>query len=257
MARPSLWHIAISHYNEKARWALDIKGVDHDRHAPPPPSHIPVALWLTRGRSFTFPVLVLDGKAIGDSTAIIAALEHRYPDPHLYPADPAELARALEIEDFFDENLGAASRRLAFHEMRREPELIAQVAGDMMPGKLPENETARKLAGRGASAFTAVRYRTAGDDAAEEARAAILAAFDRLEAEMAAGPGDYLVGESFSVADLGAAAMFMPVVLPPEGPELPPPPPRYAEFRETVADRPGYRWVAEMFRRHRRGARRP
>lgn len=257
MDRPALWHIGISHYNEKARWALDFKGVEHDRHTPPPPSHIPTALWLTRGRSFTFPVLVLDGTAIGDSTAIIAALEERYPEPPLYPADPAQRRRALEIEDYFDENLGPASRRLAFHEMRQRPELIAEVAGGMLPGNLGENETARRLAGRGAAAFTAVRYRTASDDAAEQARAAILAAFDRLEAEMAVEPGDYLVGDSFSVADLGAASMFMPVVLPPEGPELPTPPPHYAEFRASVSDRPGYEWVAEIFRCHRQGARRP
>ena len=33
---------------------------------------------------------------IGDSTAIIAALEDFRPDPPLYPADPADRARALE-----------------------------------------------------------------------------------------------------------------------------------------------------------------
>ncbi len=218
---------------------------------------MPTALWLTRGRSFTFPVLVLDGTAIGDSTAIIAALEARYPEPPLYPADPAERRRALEIEDYFDESVGPASRRLAFHEMRQRPELIAEVAGEMLPGRLSENETAARIAGRGAAAFTAVRYRTADDDAAEQARAAILAGFDRLEQEMAVDSGDYLVGDSFSVADLGAASMLLPIVLPPEGPKLPPPPPRYVEFRESLADRPGYGWVAEMFRRHRQDARRP
>jgi hypothetical protein len=31
--RPILWHIEISHYNEKARWALDLKGVEHGRRA--------------------------------------------------------------------------------------------------------------------------------------------------------------------------------------------------------------------------------
>ena len=30
----TLWHIELSHYSEKARWALDYKGVEHRRRAP-------------------------------------------------------------------------------------------------------------------------------------------------------------------------------------------------------------------------------
>src|SRR4051812_50186458 len=95
--QPILWHIVISHYSEKARWALDHKGVEHERRAPVPGAHIPVALWLTRGRHYTFPVLELDGRHIGDSTAMIAALEERFPEPALYPADAGERRRALEL----------------------------------------------------------------------------------------------------------------------------------------------------------------
>src|SRR2546429_9625549 len=86
--RPTLWHIPVSHYSEKARWALAYKGIEHDRHAPPAGPHMLVALWLTRGGQVTFPVLELDGERIGDSTAIIAALERRFPEPPPYPEDP-------------------------------------------------------------------------------------------------------------------------------------------------------------------------
>jgi hypothetical protein len=44
-ARPVLWHIKISHYNEKVRWALEHEGVEHDRKAPMPGAHMAVALW--------------------------------------------------------------------------------------------------------------------------------------------------------------------------------------------------------------------
>src|SRR3712207_8827980 len=48
----------------------------------------PVAAWvLTRGRQHTLPVLRIDGQTIGDSTAIIAELERRFPEPALYPED--------------------------------------------------------------------------------------------------------------------------------------------------------------------------
>ena len=39
--KPVLWHIPISHYSEKARWALACKGVEHERRAPLPGAHIP------------------------------------------------------------------------------------------------------------------------------------------------------------------------------------------------------------------------
>jgi glutathione S-transferase len=51
-------------------------------------------------------VLSIDGRRIGDSTAIIAALEERNPEPPLYPADVAQRRRALELEEFFDDLVG-------------------------------------------------------------------------------------------------------------------------------------------------------
>ena len=116
--KPVLWHIPVSHYSEKARWALAYKSVEHERRAPPPGVHIPVAIALTRSLRPTFPVLQLDGRGIGDSTAIIAALEERYADrPPLYPPDPGERRRALELEDYFDEQLGPQIRLLAWHDL--------------------------------------------------------------------------------------------------------------------------------------------
>ena len=84
--------------------------------------------------------------------------------------------------------------------------------------------------------------------------AKILAALDRLEAEL--GDGEYLVGDRFSVADLTAASLFYPLVLPDEGPM---PADRtsaagFERFREPLDERPGYKWVEEMFRRHRKPA---
>ena len=62
-AKPVLWHIPVSHYSEKVRWALTHKGVEHERSAPLPGPHMAVALWLTRGGDKTFPVLHLDGRS--------------------------------------------------------------------------------------------------------------------------------------------------------------------------------------------------
>ena len=81
-------------------------------------------------------------------------------------------------------------------------------------------------------------------EAAEDSRAKTVAAMDRLEREISSS--GFLVGESFTVADLTAGALFYPVVLPPEFPyplvaehDLPD---SLREFLGSLAERPGGRW---------------
>lgn len=245
--QPTLWHITISHYSEKARWALDYKAIPYRLRAPVPGAHIPVALWLTRGRHHTVPVLELGGERIGDSTAIIAALEERYPEPPLYPRVPAQRQRALALEEWFDEELGPYMRRFVFHELGCDPERFAEVGAKAAPRAFRVMGPAGATCAR---ALIGVRYGARSDDAAETARTRVIAALDRLEAEL--GAGDYLVGESFSVADLTAAALLYPLVRPPEAyvtiDHMPEP---VEQLRAQMRERRGYRWVEEMFRRHR------
>ena len=255
VSKPVLWHIEISHYNEKARWALDYKGVEHERRAPTPGAHMVVALWLTRGRHKTFPVLQLDGSAIGDSTAIVAALEDRFPEPHLYPEDPDERRRALALEDFFDEELGPHARLLVFHYATRDPAIVERFTRDLLPSRLRDSSAVRAGAARFFSTFTGLRYGVKSEQAADLAKEKVVAALDRLESEL--GGNDYLVGDRFTVADLTAAALFYPIVQPSEGPSVPDSPEGVEQFRAPLQDRPGYRWVEETFRRHRARAPQP
>jgi glutathione S-transferase len=241
---PTLWHFRVSHYNEKARWALDWKRIPHRRQAVLPGPHLPRIWWKTGQKQV--PVLQIDGETIADSTRIIAALEARHPDPPLYPSDGAARARALALEEFFDEELGPHARRVFFYHL------------------LPDAAAASAALAIGESRLTQLGYRVAfpgiravmrsamGIDAArsEESREQVARAMTRLEAEIQ--PSGYLVGARFSVADLTAAAMLAPVLRAPEFP-YPPPPllPALAEWRATLADRLGFRWATEMYRRHR------
>jgi glutathione S-transferase len=249
--KPTLIQLDISHYSEKVRWALDYKRVPHVRRSPLPGTHIPISFALTRGKSIYLPLLLMDGRTIADSTAILAVIEERYPDPPLYPADPERRRRALELEDFFDEELGPHARLLPFHELSNEPAMFAEVAAEAVPGPLGK---AKGLVGLYARAYTGLRFGVGDEAAAAVAREKIVAALDRLEAELDAnGGGEFLVGDSFSAADLTAASLFYPVVGPEEGP-LPadsPTPPRLEAFRAEIAQRPGYVWVEETFHRHR------
>jgi glutathione S-transferase len=248
-SRPTLWHISISHYSEKVRWALDHKRMPHKRRAVSIPGlHIPASMLLTRGASHTFPVLEIDGRAIGDSSEIIAALEQRHPERPLYPTDPDQRRRAIELDRFFSEELGPHVRLRAFHELGKDPERFEAVIARTTPGPVARM-------GRGAvtyaRTYAGLRFGVRDEAAAELARAKIVAALYRLEAEL--GSGEYLVGDSFSVADLSAASLFFPLVLPEEGP-VPadePPPAGMESFRAPLQERRGYRWVEETFRKHR------
>jgi glutathione S-transferase len=95
------------------RWALDYKRIPHIRRSLLPGLHTLRAKRLT-GDTSTTPVLTLDGRPIGDSTRIIASIEERWPQPPLYPEDAAQRQRALEFEEFFDEELGPHIRRVAY-----------------------------------------------------------------------------------------------------------------------------------------------
>src|SRR5439155_916450 len=124
MALPVLWHFTVSHFNEKARWALDFKRVPHVRRALLPGFHFPKILRMT-GQT-AVPVLALDGRPIHDSTRIIEALERAFPEPALYPRNEPGRRRALALEDFFDEELGPSIRAMLVHaQFVHDPGLTA------------------------------------------------------------------------------------------------------------------------------------
>jgi glutathione S-transferase len=241
-----LWHIEISHYNAKVRWALDFKGIAHRRRAPLPGLTGPVALVLTRGAQRRTPVLRLDGRAIGDSTAIIAALEEYRPAPPLYPPDAPGRRRALELEDFFDERLAPEVRRFVWAHTLGDASATAET---LMTRSGPA--TKRLVRTLVPLMAPAVRWDyTVNEETARRARERIVAAMDRVEAEL--GSGDYLVGGAFSVADLTAAALFTPVLCPPGRQYAPPAVSApILELRSELEQRAGGEWVATMFARHR------
>ena len=114
MPTPELHQFSFSHFNEKARWAFDYKGVPHARRSYLPGPHVAPLKRLSGGSQV--PVAVIGGDVVAGSSAIIDRLEADYPEPPLYPSDPEQRARALELRDRFDENEGPATRLAIFHE---------------------------------------------------------------------------------------------------------------------------------------------
>ena len=242
---PTLWQFKYSHFNEKVRWVLDFKRVRHRRRSVLPGPHAPRILWMTGQKSV--PVLILNGTTIADSTRIIAALEAAHPELPLYPMDVTARQRALELEEFFDEELGPYIRRVWFHEILGDADYSsAQLTAGFSP-------TAQRVYRAFFPVIAAIMKKDMRIDAAnaEAGRAKVNAALDRLETELQ--PSGYLVGEQFSVADLTAAALLAPVVMPPEFayPLRTPLPAPAATYRASLAGNPAIQWATEMFRRHR------
>jgi glutathione S-transferase len=227
MSLPVLWHLKVSHFNEKARWALDHKQIPHVRRAAVPGRHQAIARRLTGGE--TFPILELDGQAIGGSAQIIDALERRFPEPPLYQPSSSDRLRARGLEDHFDEELGPHVRLLVLHHMLAD--------GDLLLGAFtPDLQGAQRRAAR--AAFPLLRRRIRRQFGID--RRSVALAFERVDAagerfRAEVGPSGYLVGNAFGVADLTLASLLAPAVAPEQFPY--PQPQRGHPLLRPVRDR--------------------
>src|SRR4051794_38233858 len=177
MDTPLLWHIPLSHFNEKVRWTLDYKRIAHRRRVLG--ADYLIRAWRETGQG-TLPILFLDGRAIGDSTRIIAALEERHPEPPLYPRDAAARRHALALEDYFDGHLGPALRAAIVTPLfRHDPDIALRVLTTGMPDTA--YRTLRPLV-RIFPAFYRFRHRIS-DSKLDTDRLTVNAALDRIQGE--------------------------------------------------------------------------
>ena len=243
-SRPVLWHLAMSHYNEKARWALDWKRIPHTRRATVPGVHVAVAKRLADTE--TFPILQIGDEIFSDSSDIIAALDQRWPRRPLIPDDPIERARALELQEQFDEILAPAVRRLVYQQLLEDADLTAKflaVGGG----------SGRERALRVLQPAFAPMMRTTFDvppRSDESPAETVLSQVEQIR--VITDQREFLVGESFTVADLTAASFLAPLVcldaIPARLPSLPT---SLRPFTDRVAAMPGGQWAARTYRANR------
>ena len=210
MKQPRLIAIAISHYCEKARWAMDYLDIDYVEQDHAPPFH---RQYTSRHGGTTVPVLVTSDKALTDSRDILQYLDKISESKKLYPEDSAERARVEEWEKLFDEKLGVATRNWAYYYAIQQPFKVAIAWGSKAP--LIEKIKAISIFWKIPQILKQVYNITpATKDAALQEIEEIFAMVSK---ELDSGQ-KYLVGNSLTAADLTFAALSSPVLRPPNHP---------------------------------------
>ncbi|QDU66389.1 glutathione S-transferase family protein [Engelhardtia mirabilis] len=237
--------IPISHYCEKARWALDRAGVDYVEDA-----HLPaLSARLTRkaGGKATTPVLVAPEGVLSDSADIVRYADERAPaDLRLLPTDGAERRVQESLEAELNDVFGPHARRLAYSFVLDTPALLVECTR----GRVPAFEHLLFRTLRPVFLGVLVRYLKITEEGAERSRGTVLELLDRTDALLADGRPN-LFGERFGIADLTFAALAAPLVLPPEHPGGMPPvercSPRLQAFVSEMRARPSGRWILAAY----------
>jgi glutathione S-transferase len=235
-----------SPYNEKVRWALDLKRVPHQRRSLLPGPHMRVVKRLT-GRTTT-PVLVHDGGAIDGSAQIIEWLEGQYPSPALLAADPAQREEALRIQRWLDDNITPRMRRTVLDALLQQPGMFARVFADGAPAL---KRWAYACVVPLAAPLVRKGNGITGPQAVQDGHRAAAEAFDFV-VQRGSATG-YLCGDAFSIADLTAASTLAVLVKPQNSPMAcaQPVAPAFQALMERYAKHPGADWVRRIYARHR------
>jgi glutathione S-transferase len=242
--------IPISHYCEKARWALDRAGLPYreERHV----QGIHRLAARRAGGGNTVPVLVTPGGVIGESQQIVAWVDERSEAEHrLLPPQREERAEVEALCRRFDDVLGPRGRRLMYVHMLARRDLVLAFNNRGVPRW--EDRALRygwpvivRLLARALGIVPGIER----DD-----EAAVFGELDFVAGLLADGR-PYLFGERFGAADLTFAALSAAVVVPPVyGVPLPQPdvlPHSTAVLVQRVRDHPAGRYALDLFERHRR-----
>jgi len=241
-----LYVFSISHYSERARWALELSGRPFQVRVLTPGLHL-VTMRRLRAKRTYVPLLVGGDLKIQGSDRILDWLVSEGGLEQLdAPLPERERARALEAQ--LDADVGHALRRLLYAPLLQHERRLVH---DMWTRDAP--------AWHGAALWlmwpVVSRQVRAMYDCTPAGIARATDDFDRcwqqLEDRLADRP--YLLGDRFTRTDLSAAALLAPLVHPREHPfRWPNPLPASVQpLYDRYAGRPLWRWVERVYADHR------
>ena len=233
-----LYQFPISHYCEKARWALEFKGLDYEIKNLLPGPHLATTTKIAP-KSHT-PILVDGDDVIQGSPEIIDYLDKRHKQRPLTPTTTQEASTAHEWERYADHNFGVTLRLFFYYHVLQDRKLATGLLTADGPWWGPSAylfmfPVVRKRM-REAMKITA--------ENADAARTKILHAYDQTERKLV--DQRFLAGPAFSRADLAVTALLAPMWR--DGPALPTP---LAAFITELEHRPLTKWARAIYAEYR------
>ncbi|MEM8647343.1 MAG: glutathione S-transferase [Pseudomonadota bacterium] len=200
-----LFVFGISHYCEKARWALDWHGLDYEEVNWPPGPHMVLAKRLGAKRS-SLPILADGDDLIQGSDKITdwADAQAEARPPGLTTPD------ARTLEERADKAIGIHARRLAYAEcLQTHPHVVKPA---LFHSLKPAHSILANLMWPITRRAMIKGYKLTGN-AADESRARIETELDWFDERLSDGR-PYLTGDRFTRADIAVASLLSPFVRP-------------------------------------------
>lgn len=247
MQAPVLYVFTISHYCEKARWALDACTIPYQARHTMIGTHRRIAKQLGARRGSVPFLHTASGVVVGSAAIVDWCESQRQAVPAPWHLADDQQARAIEKR--LDDVAGVHVRRFYYSDaLLNSPKSVRPIFSN----GLPLWQRAAVTLGWSRIVTLMCQAMDLGEAQGRESRALIEAELDWLDSLLADGR-PYLCGASWSRADLAAASLLAPLVEPPEHPvagqlQIP------AGVRTAMdawAQRPAMRYVARMYAQHR------
>ncbi|OGQ07418.1 MAG: hypothetical protein A3G32_05245 [Deltaproteobacteria bacterium RIFCSPLOWO2_12_FULL_40_28] len=245
LVKTLLYQFKLSHFCEKACFALDYKKVPYQVINLIPGPHL---FYVKRiAPKTTLPVLKDGNTIIQDSTEILNYLENKYPSPPL--DNEKNHNEIIEWEEYLDEDVGIHLRRYFYFHI------------------LPRRKLATYSLTQGLGFFqkclfwllwplikkAMTKQMRINPESAARSLARLRNALARINLRLT--EGSFLVGDSFSRADLTAATLLAPLFFPEKHPFIWPKekewPPTLLELRSEYKNTPVAPWVNWIYKQFR------
>lgn len=247
MTDPVLYVFAISHYCEKARWALDHFGLPYRLHHTMPGMNRKVAKKFSSSAG-SLPFLQVGGGLVTGSSSIIDwGEQHRTADrPSLSGTHPADV-RAIEKR--LDDVLGVHIRCYYYSDaLFSDPASVRPIFSQ----DLPFMAKMSVILGWSKIVPLMIKGMNLGPAQGLQSRDIVIGELDWLD-ELLSDGRPYLTGDTFTRADVTAASLIAPLINPAQHPA-------YAALKltpvlaatiETWRTRPILQWTSRMYAQHR------